>query len=98
MRLGSAALHLPTPVKLSRPFRVPAGGPPKIRALRITPLDDGSLHLKHSMSHGNDKNFTFQNPKLMTQHLKRITENEWLRPMQDPANRTVRVLDIGALP
>jgi len=67
---------------------------PKIRQIHIKPVSNG-LTIKHVMSAGKPKQFFFQNPKLMSQHLKRVQSNEWLHPMQDPAKRITSELDLG---
>jgi hypothetical protein len=71
--------------------------PPKIKAVHIRPLSNG-VHVTHKMAAGGDKQFVFQNPAKMVQHLKRIQNTAWLRPMQDQAPRMAQVLDIGQRP
>lgn len=99
MRVAAlAAVHLPTVSKALKPFALPASGPPKIRAVKITPQGDKSLHVAHMLKGGGTKTFSFASPQLMGQHLKRIEKNAWLKPMQDNAPRIVKTLDLGGLP
>jgi hypothetical protein len=67
---------------------------PKIKQIRIKPIANG-LTVKHVMANAKPKSFFFQNPALMSQHLKRIEKNEWLHPEQNPARRITSVLDLG---
>ena len=101
MALG--AFRLPaigkTPKLSLPPFKMPGAAAPKIRAVSIKPIG-GGFHVQHHMSgvRTPTKSFVFANPKKMVQHLKRIQDTEWMKPMQDPAGRIVHVLDLGETP
>lgn len=44
------------------------------------------------------KQFAFDAPAKVTQHLRRIENTAWLHPAAKPANRTVEVLNEGEVP
>lgn len=88
--LGQAA-----PVRIG--VQKPISTPPKIRAIRITPVSNG-LKVSHAMHNAPAKQFVFADPMKMAQHLRRIQNHEWMRPGQNPAPRATHVLDLGETP
>lgn len=82
-------IHIGTPKPISTP--------PKIQAIRITPVSNG-LKVSHVMHNAPAKHFVFADPMKMAQHLRRIENHEWMRPGQNPAGRVTHVLDLGETP
>ena len=78
-----------------KPVRIPK---PKITAIKVRKVSDGSFIVHHQMSNGKQKEFTFQSPAKMVTHLKRLEQTAWLRPMNDIAPRTAAITDIGMTP
>ena len=94
MRLGLAHLAMSKIGKVR--FTTPKV--PKLTAVHIKPAING-FHVTHQFQHPHPpKQFVFQNPAKMLTHLRRIENTQWLHPTQDPARRTVSVLDLGETP
>lgn len=78
--------------------KAPKLATPKIRQIKINPLGNGALRVRHQMSAGKPKEFVFQSPAKMKTHLARIEDTQWLHPSKDPGPGIARVLDLGETP
>lgn len=73
---------------------------PKIASVKIRPLNAGGLEVTHSFPKPHPaKQFVFNSPAKMVQHLRRIEATAWLHPnTARDARRTVEILDAGETP
>lgn len=94
MRLP-ALPHITAPLPKVR-FKATA---PKIAAVHIHPVSNGFKVTHQFQAPHKPKQFVFQNPAKMVQHLRRIENTAWLHPnTARDAKREVEVLDLGETP
>ena len=70
----SLSFHAIKPVKVATP---------KLTKIRIGRATNGAS-VTHHFAAGKPKQFLFTNPRLMTAHIKRAINNEWLNPESGP--------------
>lgn len=80
------------PIAMPKPIRTSA---PKIASVHVARVG-GGFHVQHNMTGGAaPKQYVFQDPKKMLQHINKIGSNAWREPGHNDGPAMTRTMDLN---